>query len=61
MKIFLLSNDAEIINTLEKYVHNSGDDLQIASDINQAKKFLGSDEYDALYSEDITLQKSRKE
>lgn len=48
MKIFLLSNDAEIITTLEKYVYNSGDDIQIASDINQAKKFLDSDEYDAV-------------
>lgn len=48
MKIILLSNDAEIINTVKKYVYNSGDHLQTASDVKQAKKSLGSGEHDAV-------------
>ena len=48
MKIILISHDAEIINTVEKYVYGSGDQLKTASDVKQARKFLGSDEYDAV-------------
>ncbi len=48
MRILLLSNDSDIINTLEKYVLGSGDNLQTASDITHAKKILISGEYDAV-------------
>ena len=48
MKIILISHDAEIINIVEKYVYGSGDQLKTASDVKQARKFLGSGEYDAV-------------
>jgi len=48
MRIILLSNDSEIIETVEEYVSISGDHLQTVPDIKHAKKSLGSDEYDAV-------------
>ncbi|HDY87182.1 MAG TPA: hypothetical protein ENH82_03585, partial [bacterium] len=48
MRILLLSNDTDIINTVQKYSLNSGDHLETASDIKQGKRILGSAVFDAV-------------
>ena len=48
MKTFLLSSDNEIIETLQKYTKKSGDDLEIASNVDTAKEMIKSGDYDAV-------------
>jgi DNA-binding NtrC family response regulator len=48
MKIFLLSSDNEIIETLQKYSKKSGDDFEMASDVDTAKEMISSGDYDAV-------------
>ncbi len=48
MTILLLSNDNDIIDTVQKYTDNSGGSLKTAPDIKKAARIIGSGEYDAV-------------
>lgn len=48
MKLFLLSNDDDIISVVRNFTEKSGDELIVAGDIPQARILLGSGEYDAV-------------
>ncbi len=48
MKVFLLSKDSEVVDTLKNYTEKADDEFETAEDVAKAKKMMEAGDYDAI-------------